>query len=176
MVRSWPRSLLAAFQRYRGVAVTSPHLLDQLASPADLRDLNHEQLTQLCDEIRTFVVEKVNQSKSGGHLGSNLGIVELTVALHRVLDSPRDVILFDTGHQAYVHKILTGRLSDFDQLREADGMSGYPSQAESDHDWIENSHASTALGYAHGLATAFAAEARAGARDAAWSQLSATDR
>ncbi len=130
-------------------------ILQNITCPADLRDLNHDQLVELCTEIREFIVDKVNQSRSGGHLGSNLGIVELTVALHRILDSPRDVILFDTGHQAYVHKILTGRQSGFDSLREADGMSGYPSQEESPHDWIENSHASTVLGYAHGLARAF---------------------
>ncbi len=123
--------------------------------------MSHDELDRLCDEIRDFIVRKVNESKSGGHLGSNLGIVELTVALHRVLDSPDDVILFDTGHQAYVHKILTGRMDGFDHLREAEGMSGYPSQEESSHDWIENSHASTALGYAHGLATAFASAPQA---------------
>ena len=134
-------------------------ILENISGPADLRDLDAEQLEQLCSEIREFIVDKVNQSKSGGHLGSNLGIVELTLALHRVLDSPKDVILFDTGHQAYVHKMLTGRMPGFDTLREADGMSGYPSQEESPHDWIENSHASTVLGYAHGLATAFASDA-----------------
>ncbi len=132
-------------------------ILETISCPADLRDLDRDQLDELCGEIREFIVDKVNQSKSGGHLGSNLGIVELTVALHRVLDSPKDIILFDTGHQAYVHKMLTGRRPGFDSLREADGMSGYPSQEESPHDWIENSHASTVLGYAHGLATAFAA-------------------
>ena len=133
-------------------------ILENVSCPADLRGLDREQLDQLCVEIREFIVDKVNQSKSGGHLGSNLGIVELTVALHRVLDSPKDVILFDTGHQAYVHKMLTGRVVGFDSLREAGGMSGYPSQEESPHDWIENSHASTVLGYAHGLATAFASD------------------
>ncbi|MGI9596807.1 MAG: 1-deoxy-D-xylulose-5-phosphate synthase [Acidimicrobiales bacterium] len=134
-------------------------ILEQISCPADLRDLDQDQLDELCIEIREFIVEKVNNSKSGGHLGSNLGIVELTVALHRVLDSPKDVILFDTGHQAYVHKMLTGRQTGFDSLREADGMSGYPCQEESTHDWIENSHASTVLGYAHGLAAAFQADA-----------------
>ncbi|MEM7276197.1 MAG: 1-deoxy-D-xylulose-5-phosphate synthase [Actinomycetota bacterium] len=133
-------------------------ILETISGPADLRDLDHRQLPQLCEEIRAFIVDKVNHSNAGGHLGSNLGIVELTVAMHRVLDSPRDVVLFDTGHQAYVHKILTGRQDGFDSLREADGMSGYPCQEESPHDWIENSHASTVLGYAHGLATAFAAD------------------
>jgi 1-deoxy-D-xylulose-5-phosphate synthase len=132
--------------------------LEQISSPADLRVLDRAQLEQLCTEIRGFIVDKVHQSSAGGHLGSNLGIVELTVALHRVLDSPRDVVLFDTGHQAYVHKMLTGRLNGFDTLREAGGMSGYPSRAESPHDWIENSHASTVLAYAHGLATAFAVD------------------
>ncbi len=138
--------------------------LDQIASPADLRGLDRDQLDELCTEIRRFIVDKVNQSNAGGHLGSNLGIVELTVALHRVLDSPRDVVLFDTGHQAYVHKMLTGRLNGFDNLREAGGMSGYPSRAESPHDWIENSHASTVLGYAHGLASAFSADPTAADR------------
>ncbi len=133
-------------------------ILQQISTPSDLRTLDDDQLNQLCAEIRSFIVDKVNASKSGGHLGSNLGIVELTVALHRVLDSPKDVLLFDTGHQAYVHKMLTGRTGGFDNLREEGGMSGYPSQAESTHDWIENSHASTVLGYAHGLATAFAAK------------------
>jgi 1-deoxy-D-xylulose-5-phosphate synthase len=130
-------------------------LLEQISSPADLRRLDGNQLEQLCAEIRGFIVDKVHQSNAGGHLGSNLGIVELTVALHRALESPRDVILFDTGHQAYVHKMLTGRVDGFDGLREAGGMSGYPSREESPHDWIENSHASTVLGYAHGLATSF---------------------
>ena len=103
-------------------------ILDDISSPADLRGLDQAELDQLCTEIREFIVDKVNQSRSGGHLGSNLGIVELTVAMHRALDSPKDVILFDTGHQAYVHKMLTGRMKGFDNLREADGMSGYPSQ------------------------------------------------
>ncbi len=146
--------------RYRGTTVSSETILDRINEPSDLRSLSHDELNRLCDEIRAFIVRKVNKSKSGGHLGSNLGIVELTVALHRVLKSPDDVILFDTGHQAYVHKILTGRRDDFDRLREADGLSGYPSQIESAHDWIENSHASTALGYAHGLATAFETKPR----------------
>ncbi len=129
-------------------------LLSTLNGPADLRRLDAHQLDQLCNEIRAFIVEKVTKAGSG-HLGSNLGDVELTLALHRVLDSPRDVILWDTGHQTYVHKMLTGRLAGFDTLRQAGGMSGYPSREESEHDWIENSHASTVLSYAHGLATAF---------------------
>jgi 1-deoxy-D-xylulose-5-phosphate synthase len=110
-------------------------------------------LAKLADEIRSFLVAKV--SSTGGHLGPNLGVVELTMALHRVFDSPHDAILFDVGHQAYVHKVLTGRQSGFDALRQADGLSGYPSRAESEHDFIENSHASTGLSYADGLAKAF---------------------
>ena len=131
-------------------------ILDSINQPADLRALSNRQLVELCDEIREFIVEAVN--RTGGHLGSNLGIVELTVALHRVLSSPDDVLLFDTGHQAYVHKILTGRREGFDVLKKGGGLSGYPSQAESEHDWIENSHASTVLGYAHGLSVALNAE------------------
>ena len=112
-----------------------------------------EQLAELCEEIRSFIVDTV--TTTGGHLGSNLGAVELTLALHRVFDSPRDVILWDTGHQAYVHKLLTGRRYGFKTLKQAGGMSGYPNRAESEHDWIENSHASTALSYAHGIASGF---------------------
>ncbi|NNE95583.1 MAG: 1-deoxy-D-xylulose-5-phosphate synthase [Acidimicrobiales bacterium] len=134
----------------------SPSLLDQIKDPADLRALSYSQLDHLSEEIRSFIVDAV--TRTGGHLGSNLGAVELTIALHRVLDSPRDVILWDTGHQAYVHKLLTGRQKAFEELRQAGGMSGYPSRSESEHDWIENSHASTALGYAHGLSTAFKAQ------------------
>ena len=128
-------------------------LLDSITEPADLAGFDIEQLERLSHEIRTRIVSTVE--RNGGHLGSNLGIVELTLAIHRVFDSPSDVILWDTGHQAYVHKLLTGRAGDFDALRKPDGLSGYPSRDESDHDWIENSHASTALSYAHGLATAF---------------------
>jgi len=128
-------------------------LLDQIKDPRDLRRLTPDELIQLAEEIREFIVDTV--TTTGGHLGSNLGVVELTLVLHRVFDSPRDVILWDTGHQAYIHKLLTGRRDDFATLRQQDGLSGYPSQSESDHDWIENSHASTALSYAHGLSTAF---------------------
>jgi 1-deoxy-D-xylulose-5-phosphate synthase len=129
-------------------------LLASIAGPQNLRTLSPEQLAVLVTEIRDFLVDKV--SKTGGHLGPNLGVVELSIAIHRVFDSPKDPILFDTGHQAYVHKILTGRQADFDQLRQRGGLSGYPSQAESEHDLIENCHASTALSYADGLAKAFA--------------------
>ncbi|GIG60265.1 1-deoxy-D-xylulose-5-phosphate synthase [Longispora fulva] len=128
-------------------------ILASVTGPHDLRGLTSEQLTVLATEIRDFLVDKV--SKTGGHLGPNLGVVEMTIAMHRVFDSPRDRILFDTGHQAYVHKILTGRQAGFDGLRQRGGLTGYPSQAESEHDLIENSHASTALSYADGLAKAF---------------------
>ncbi|MXW59947.1 MAG: 1-deoxy-D-xylulose-5-phosphate synthase [Acidimicrobiia bacterium] len=126
--------------------------LQKITCPADLRRLGDEELTELAEEIREFIVETVNAN--GGHLGSNLGVVELTLALHLVFDSPRDIILWDTGHQAYVHKMLTGRTDLFETLRKPGGLSGYPSREESPHDWIENSHASTVLSYAHGLATA----------------------
>jgi 1-deoxy-D-xylulose-5-phosphate synthase len=129
-------------------------LLAQVRCPEDLRRLEADKLPVLAAEIRDFLVAKV--SRTGGHLGPNLGAVELTIALHRVFDSPRDRILWDTGHQAYVHKILTGRQDGFDRLRQHGGLSGYPSQAESEHDVIENSHASTALSYADGLAKAYA--------------------
>jgi 1-deoxy-D-xylulose-5-phosphate synthase len=129
-----------------------PMLLDRIQSPADLADLDDEQLSLLATEIREFIVDCVNTH--GGHLGSNLGAVEITLALHRVFRSPHDVILWDTGHQAYVHKLLTGRREGFAALRQEGGLSGYPSRSESDHDWVENSHASTVVSYAHGLATA----------------------
>ena len=131
-------------------------LLDGVRSPADIRSLNEGQLIQLATEVRSFIVEAVSNAGSG-HLGSNLGVVELTFALHRVFDSPKDYILWDTGHQAYVHKIVTGRTEGFSTLRQIGGLSGYPSQRESDHDIIENSHASTVLSYAHGLAEALKA-------------------
>jgi 1-deoxy-D-xylulose-5-phosphate synthase len=126
-------------------------LLSRIKGPRDLDRLTQEQLVELAGEIRTFLVEAV--SKTGGHLGPNLGVVELTIALHRVFDSPKDKVLFDTGHQSYVHKLLTGR-QDFSRLRNKGGLSGYPSRAESEHDVIENSHASTVLGWADGLAKA----------------------
>ncbi|MBV8444900.1 MAG: 1-deoxy-D-xylulose-5-phosphate synthase [Candidatus Dormibacteraeota bacterium] len=127
-------------------------LLDEIAGPEDLRGLGPNDLDRLSQEIRAFLVSAV--SRTGGHLGPNLGVVELTLALHRVFDSPRDAIVFDTGHQAYVHKMVTGRLQRFDTLRQPGGLSGYPSRRESEHDLIENSHASTGLSYALGLAMA----------------------
>ncbi len=128
-------------------------MLDRITCPDDVRALSADELSVLCAEIRDFLVTKV--AKTGGHLGPNLGAVELTIALHRVFDSPSEPILFDTGHQAYVHKILTGRQAGFDRLKLTGGLSGYPNRAESPHDWIENSHASTALSYADGMAKAF---------------------
>jgi 1-deoxy-D-xylulose-5-phosphate synthase len=126
--------------------------LERVRQPADLRELSYDELDDLAGEIRDFVVSAV--SDTGGHLGSNLGAVELTMALHRTFESPLDAILWDTGHQAYIHKIVTGRQSEFGQLRQADGLSGYPCRAESEHDFIENSHASTVLSYAYGMAVA----------------------
>ncbi|MGA5135438.1 1-deoxy-D-xylulose-5-phosphate synthase N-terminal domain-containing protein, partial [Streptomyces olivoreticuli] len=130
---------------------TAPALTG-FGGPVSLRAVPAGDLPRLAGEIRAFLVEKV--CAAGGHLGPNLGVVELTLALHRVFDSPRDALVFDTGHQAYVHKLLTGRCKDFDGLRQAGGLSGYPSRAESVHDLVENSHASTALSYADGLARA----------------------
>ena len=127
-------------------------LLDNIDSPADLQHLDADELRQLASEIRAVLIDAV--AASGGHLGSNLGSVELTLALHRVFESPRDALVWDTGHQAYVHKLVTGRRDGFARLRQAGGMSGYPSRAESEHDVVENSHASTALSYAYGLAVA----------------------
>jgi 1-deoxy-D-xylulose-5-phosphate synthase len=128
-------------------------MLSQIRGPADLQHLSQSQMDDLAVEIREFLIHKV--AATGGHLGPNLGVVELTLALHRVFDSPHDPIIFDTGHQSYVHKMLTGRCADFDNLRKKGGLSGYPSRRESEHDWVESSHASTALSYADGLAKAF---------------------
>jgi len=128
--------------------------LSRIKSPGDLGRFSQEELTELAAEIRSFLIEKV--SKSGGHLGPNLGIVELSIALHRVFESPQDVMVYDTGHQSYVHKILTGRAAGFEKLRQRGGIAGYPSRAESEHDVIENSHASTALSWADGIARGFA--------------------
>jgi 1-deoxy-D-xylulose-5-phosphate synthase len=127
--------------------------LTRIKSPSDLARLSVDELNELSSEIRSFLIEKV--SKTGGHLGPNLGIVELTVAIHRVFESPRDVIVFDTGHQSYVHKILTGRAPGFEKLRQRGGIAGYPNRGESEHDVIENSHASTALSWADGIARGF---------------------
>jgi len=129
-------------------------LLDQIDSPADLRKLSRPELETLASEMREFIVRAV--AVTGGHLGSNLGVVELTLALHRVFDSPNDVLLWDTGHLAYPHKIVTGRQAGFSTLKQEGGLSGYPCRAESPHDWVENSHASTILGYAQGMSVALA--------------------
>ena len=137
-------------------------ILESIHSPADLKSLDADQLVVLAEEMRQLIVASV--TANGGHLGSNLGVVELTLALHRVFDSPEDIILWDTGHQTYPHKMITGRTQGFDTLRQADGMSGYPSRAESEHDWIENSHASTVLSWAYGLAVAQASPQGEGRR------------
>ncbi len=118
-------------------------MLSEIKSPADLKGLSNTQLDQLSTEIRSFLIEQV--SKSGGHLGPNLGVVELTIALHRIFQSPKDVIVFDTGHQSYVHKLLTGRIAGFEKLRQRGGIAGYPNRSESEHDVVENSHASFVL-------------------------------
>jgi 1-deoxy-D-xylulose-5-phosphate synthase len=127
-------------------------MLESISQPSDLRSLSLDELTILSEEIRSFILEKV--SKTGGHLSPNLGVVELTLALHRVFESPQDRIIWDVGHQAYVHKIITGRAGQFHQLRHTGGLSGYPSRDESEHDFVENSHASTSLSYALGHALA----------------------
>ncbi|MFY9864726.1 MAG: 1-deoxy-D-xylulose-5-phosphate synthase, partial [Trebonia sp.] len=128
-------------------------LLERINGPEDLRELTQDQLAILAAEIRDVLVETV--TRTSGHLGPNLGVVELSIALHRVFDSPKDKLVFDTGHQSYVHKLLTGRFKDFHTLRQPGGLSGYPSQAESEHDLVENSHASTSLSYADGMAKAY---------------------
>src|SRR3990170_3744853 len=127
--------------------------LDAISSPADLRGLSADQLTELASEIRDVLIRTV--ATNTGHLGPNLGVVALTLAIHRVFDSPRDKVVLDTGHQSYVHKLVTGRAAEFGTLRREGGMSGYPSQAESEHDIVENSHASTALSSADGIAKAY---------------------
>src|SRR4051812_41973033 len=126
--------------------------LEEINEPSDLRELSIEELAELAGEIRDFIVLAV--AENSGHLGSNLGAVELTLALHRVFESPTDAVLWDTGHQAYVHKLVPGRRTGFATLRQAGGLSGYPSREESRHDYIENSHASTVLSYAYGMAVA----------------------
>src|SRR5689334_14748878 len=127
--------------------------LESITGPQDLRRLDDRELDELASEIRDELIRTC--APRGGHLGPNLGVVELTVAIHRVFESPRDRVVFDTGHQAYVHKMLTGRAGQFDTLRSEGGLSGYPSRAESEHDVVENSHASTSLSYADGLAKAY---------------------
>ena len=128
-------------------------MLEHINSPADVKALDLNQLSALSEDIRQFLITKV--SKTGGHLGPNLGVVELTLAIHRAFNSPRDVVLFDTGHQSYVHKIITGRADSFDLLRQRGGIAGYPNRSESDHDVIENSHASTALSWGDGISYGF---------------------
>jgi 1-deoxy-D-xylulose-5-phosphate synthase len=128
-------------------------LLECINGPEDLKELSQDQLTRLAGEIRDLLIETT--TRTGGHLGPNLGVVELTIAIHRVFDSPRDRIVFDTGHQSYVHKLLTGRVAQFSTLKQHGGLTGYPCQAESEHDLVENSHASTSLSYADGLAKAY---------------------
>ena len=129
-------------------------VIESLNGPGDLASLTQPELDRLAHEIRGFLIQMV--SKTGGHLGPNLGVVELTIAIHRTFDSPKDVVLFDTGHQSYVHKILTGRAAGFDHLRQRGGLAGYPSRKESPHDVIENSHASTALSWGDGISHGFA--------------------
>ncbi|MCL2516754.1 MAG: thiamine pyrophosphate-dependent enzyme, partial [Microbacteriaceae bacterium] len=134
-------------------------LLDHIHGPRDLDGLSDEQLVGLAAEIREFLIENV--SKTGGHLGPNLGVVELTIAIHRVFESPRDPIVFDTGHQAYVHKLLTGR-QDFSKLRQRGGLAGYPQRSESLHDVVESSHASSSLSWADGISRAFTVTGQTG--------------
>ena len=133
-------------------------MLEQIRSPKDLQGLSKDQLKKLAEEIRSFLIETV--SKTGGHLGPNLGVVELTIAMHRVFSSPSDAMVFDTGHQSYVHKLLTGR-QDFSGLRQSSGIAGYPQRSESEHDIVENSHASTSLSWADGISRAFKATGQA---------------
>ena len=128
-------------------------MIESIKGPEDIKALGQDELVALASEIRSFLIEKV--SKTGGHLGPNLGVVELTMAIHRIFDSPRDVVLFDTGHQSYVHKIITGRAGEFDRLRQRGGIAGYPNRRESEHDVIENSHASTALSWGDGISRGF---------------------
>ncbi|MGV8876550.1 MAG: 1-deoxy-D-xylulose-5-phosphate synthase N-terminal domain-containing protein, partial [Rhodoglobus sp.] len=128
------------------------NLLEGISGPRDLDGLSTAQLVQLAQEIREFLIENV--SRTGGHLGPNLGVVELTTAIHRVFDSPRDAIVFDTGHQSYVHKMLTGR-QNFAGLRTEGGLAGYPQRSESEHDIVESSHASSSLSWADGISRAF---------------------
>ena len=137
----------------RASRLSAMSLLTKIGGPRDLRTLSRRQLTSLASEIRGFLINRV--SRTGGHLGPNLGVVELTLGIHRVFNSPHDPIIFDTGHQSYVHKILTGRAEGFEHLRQRGGLSGYPARSESEHDWVENSHASAALSWAEGIAKGF---------------------
>ena len=127
-------------------------LLDGIKSPADLKKLNIGELNDLCAEIRGVLIDSV--SRTGGHLASNLGVVELTVAIHTVFNMPRDKIIFDVGHQSYVHKLLTGRMSKFHTLRQYGGLSGFPKRAESEYDAFNTGHSSTSISAALGLARA----------------------
>lgn len=147
-----PNEWLDSALMTRGDTPAVGELLSSLADLADFKMLPEEALPSLAEEIREFLIDQV--SRTGGHIGPNLGVVELTMAVHRVFDSPHDRVVWDTGHQSYVHKMLTGRWRDFAGLRQQAGLAGYPSQAESPHDFVENSHASTALSYADGLAKA----------------------
>src|SRR5690606_3665806 len=128
-------------------------LLESIHGPRDLDGLSRDELAELAGEIREFLVREI--SKTGGHLGPNLGVVEMTIAIHRVFNSPNDAIVWDTGHQSYVHKLLTGR-QDFSRLRQEGGLAGYPQRAESEHDIVESSHASSSLSWADGISKAFA--------------------
>ena len=130
-------------------------ILDTINSPQDLKALPADKLEELAADIRQRLIDKV--SVTGGHLGPNLGVVELTIALHWVFDSPREPIIFDTSHQSYVHKMLTGRTAQFDTLRQKGGLSGYTDRGESEHDWTESSHASASLSTVDGLSKAFPA-------------------
>ena len=133
-------------------------MLEQIRSPKDLEGLSERELKELAEEIRSFLIETV--SKTGGHLGPNLGVVEITLVMHRVFNSPTDAMVFDTGHQSYVHKLLTGR-QDFSGLRQSGGIAGYPQRSESEHDIVENSHASTSLSWADGISRALKATGQA---------------
>ena len=126
--------------------------INELKNPSQLKNLDIKELNELCEEIRTFLIENI--SRTGGHLASNLGVVELSVAIHKVFDSPSDKIIFDVGHQSYVHKILTGRANRFYTLRQYKGLSGFQKRAESEHDCYEAGHSSTALSSALGFAMA----------------------
>ena len=126
--------------------------LDKINNTKDLKKLKIKELPDLCNDIRNFLVDNI--SKTGGHLASNLGIVELTVALHYIFNSPEDKIIYDVGHQCYVHKILTGRKNEFNTLRKLNGLSGFPKPVESIHDVFNTGHSSTSISSALGIAVA----------------------